>query len=65
MTDYVSENTTTLPLHYVVDYGELSKRTCRANKNQHEDDNYEPCGLHLRALRDGTYKCKVHGIMLA
>lgn len=41
-----------------------TKRTCRANKNQHEDDNYEPCGLNLRALKDGTYKCKEHGIML-
>ncbi len=40
-----------------------SKRTCMANIGL-DDFHYESCGLHLRKLKNGTYKCKKHGVML-
>jgi hypothetical protein len=52
------------PLAYVI-YDEVSsRRTCMANIGP-DDHNYHSCGKNLRVLKDGTYKCKDHGQMLA
>ncbi len=41
-----------------------SKVTCRANISV-LTRGYEPCGRNMRVLKDGSYKCPLHGIMMA